>query len=335
MREREGVRTGQSGMGRRVSVVVPCYNAAPFLRETLDSALSQSQAPQEVIVVDDGSTDESATIAESYGPPVRVIRQENQGESVARNRGIEAAKGDWIAFLDADDLWAPTKLERQMEAAEPHVVCVHTNWYTFGTHRHVYDFSQIPAERRYSMEQYLLGKVAINPSSLMVPTSLPTRFPTWTRYAEDTFYFLEVAKRGRIVLVPEFLTAKRLHPGSQSAAIGVSTRWHETFETWLRQNEHRLDAQAVRAVRREMLARLVQETYRSYWKKHWRQFRALRQYLTRYGHDPTVRPLIAGKICPRPVHELKGVLHSLGRWATAHREAPGRRSRSTRASASR
>ncbi len=98
-----------------VSVVIPCYNGAPFLRETLDSVLAQTHAPLEVIVVDDGSTDASAAIAESYGPPVRVIRQQNQGESVAQNRGIDESQGRWIAFLDSDDVWKPTKLERQIQ----------------------------------------------------------------------------------------------------------------------------------------------------------------------------------------------------------------------------
>ncbi len=74
-------------MNRLVSIIIPCYNGAPFLRDALDSALRQTVPPSEVILVDDGSTDDSAAIAEAYGPPVRVIRQDNQGESVARNAG--------------------------------------------------------------------------------------------------------------------------------------------------------------------------------------------------------------------------------------------------------
>src|SRR3972149_3633636 len=98
---------------RSVSVVIPCYNGAVYLHETIESALAQTHSPLEVLVIDDGSTDDSAAIADSFGSPVRVIRQTNQGESVARNRGIDEARGDWIAFLDSDDVWNPTKLERQ------------------------------------------------------------------------------------------------------------------------------------------------------------------------------------------------------------------------------
>lgn len=94
-----------------ISIIVPCYNAEKFLRATLESALGQTRPPMEIIVIDDGSTDGSAAIAESFGPPVRVIRQANQGESVARNRGIAEAQGDYLFFLDADDLLDARSLE--------------------------------------------------------------------------------------------------------------------------------------------------------------------------------------------------------------------------------
>jgi hypothetical protein len=87
-----------------ISVVIPCYNGAKFLRATIESVLAQTYPPLEMIVVDDGSTDDSAAIAESFGPPVRVIRQTNRGVTAARNRGIAEASGDYVHFLDADDL---------------------------------------------------------------------------------------------------------------------------------------------------------------------------------------------------------------------------------------
>ena len=88
-----GCRRGSLEMPVTVSIITPCYNGAPFLHATLQSALAQTHAPLEVIVVDDGSTDESAAIAEAFGTPVRVIRQANQGESVARNRALAEARG--------------------------------------------------------------------------------------------------------------------------------------------------------------------------------------------------------------------------------------------------
>ncbi len=103
-----------------VSIITPCYNGARYLRDTLQSAVSQSRPPLEVIVIDDGSKDDSAAIAESFGPPVRVIRQTNHGESYARNRGIETARGSHVLFLDADDLLAPGALEHLAGALDGH-----------------------------------------------------------------------------------------------------------------------------------------------------------------------------------------------------------------------
>jgi hypothetical protein len=103
-----------------VSIITPCYNGARYLRDTLQSAVSQSRPPLEVIVIDDGSTDDSAAIAESFGPPVRVIRQKNHGESYARNRGLEAARGSHVLFLDADDLLGPGALEHLAGALDAH-----------------------------------------------------------------------------------------------------------------------------------------------------------------------------------------------------------------------
>lgn len=111
-------------LNQTISVVVPCHNAAPFLRETLDSLVNQTCQPQEVIVVNDGSTDESAAIADSYGQPVRVLRQENQGAGAARLAGASVAKGDLITFNDADDSAPERKIEALMEALVHHPECV-------------------------------------------------------------------------------------------------------------------------------------------------------------------------------------------------------------------
>jgi glycosyltransferase involved in cell wall biosynthesis len=101
-----------------VSGVIPCYNGGTFLVETLRSDFTQAIAPFEVLVVDNDSTGQSAAIAASFGQPVRVIRQTNQGESVARNGGIAEARGEWIALIDADDLWDADKNRRCLEASK-------------------------------------------------------------------------------------------------------------------------------------------------------------------------------------------------------------------------
>jgi hypothetical protein len=103
-------------VGSSVSVVIPTYNSGRFLAQALDSVLAQTLPPEEVIVVDDGSRDDTSDRVKPYAGRVRVIRQENQGVAAARNRGLGEATGDVIAFLDADDVWHPRKLEMQVQA---------------------------------------------------------------------------------------------------------------------------------------------------------------------------------------------------------------------------
>ena len=97
-----------------VSCIVPVYNGERYLREALDSILAQTYRPLEIIVADDGSADGTAGVVATFGDQVRYVRQHNQGPSSARNLGIRVPTGDFIAFLDADDLWHPEKLARQI-----------------------------------------------------------------------------------------------------------------------------------------------------------------------------------------------------------------------------
>lgn len=97
-----------------VSVVIPLYNARDVIRETVQSVLAQTWKDYEIVVIDDGSTDGSGDVVRSLGPALRYIRQENGGVARARNRGIATSTGVYIALLDHDDLWHPTKLEKQM-----------------------------------------------------------------------------------------------------------------------------------------------------------------------------------------------------------------------------
>jgi glycosyltransferase involved in cell wall biosynthesis len=99
-----------------VSVIIPTYNSAAYLVEAIDSVLAQTYSDVEILVIDDGSTDDTPQVIKRYGDRVRYLRQANSGVSVARNRGISESLGRYVAFLDADDTWLPQKLERQMEA---------------------------------------------------------------------------------------------------------------------------------------------------------------------------------------------------------------------------
>ena len=103
-----------------VSVVIPAHNGAQFVGEALDSVFAQTYRPIEVIVVDDGSEDDTVAVVEAYGPRVQLIRQAHSGPGGARNTGVAAAMGTYLAFLDADDLWPPGKLAAQTAVFEEH-----------------------------------------------------------------------------------------------------------------------------------------------------------------------------------------------------------------------
>src|SRR5713101_4378980 len=89
----------------RISAVIPTYNRGHIVGRAIESALGQELAPSEIIVVDDGSVDNTRSVVESYGQAVRYVRQSNRGVSAARNRGVKEAAYEWIAFLDSDDFW--------------------------------------------------------------------------------------------------------------------------------------------------------------------------------------------------------------------------------------
>ncbi len=116
-----------------VSVVIPAYNSERYIADAIKSVLAQSFRPHEIIVVDDGSSDGTARALQPFAGVIRYLYQENRGEPAARNTGMRATSGSYIAFLDADDLWAPEKLELQMAyfAAHPSCAFVYSDMTTF------------------------------------------------------------------------------------------------------------------------------------------------------------------------------------------------------------
>ena len=108
-------------MNAKVSVIIPNYNYARFIGEAIESVLAQTYQPLEIIVVDDASTDDSIKVIESFGDKVKLIRQENGGVGKARNTGARNAGGDFLAFLDADDIWLPEKIEKQIKLFQSNI----------------------------------------------------------------------------------------------------------------------------------------------------------------------------------------------------------------------
>lgn len=109
---------------KEISVVIPAYNASSHISETIESILRQSSPVGEIIVIDDGSTDNTCEILDKYNESIRLIKKENGGVSSARNLGIREAKGSWLAFVDSDDVWHPDKISLQVSALNLNENCI-------------------------------------------------------------------------------------------------------------------------------------------------------------------------------------------------------------------
>lgn len=290
-----------------VSVVIPCFNGAPFLRETLDSALSQTHSPLEVLLVDDGSTDESAAIADSFGPPVRTIRQVNQGESVARNRAIEEALGDWVAFLDADDLWHPQKLERQIAFAAEHSehVCVITGYYEFGDRVGQAGLPRELLDGAYDHE-LIAPQFTVLPSAALVRRSATTRFPIWTTFSEDGIYFNDLLQEGTFGFIDEALVGYRRHASSGQRREKNHIRACESYWRWAEQKE---DRETAERLKRKLLGQFVEAVQRAKWKRDWQQFHELRQFCTSHWPLSERRPnVLDARVLPPQLYRVKDFL---------------------------
>ncbi len=301
-----------------ISAVIPCYNGERFLGETLDRILGQTRPVAEVIVVDDGSTDGSAALAESFdrlgGPPVRVLRQANAGESVARNRGVRAASGEWVAFCDADDLWEPDRLERLLGAAGPDDVAVHSDVYRFGVARYVIHADAQPAADRYTPAGVATGNPFVTPSAVVVRRSACPQFPEWTRHAEDLLFFCELVRRGPVAFVPAPLIGYRQHAAAQSNTPGIWRSRHESVLQWLGRTPDLSPDQADR-IRTHWLrdgARIGRATLHAGDQE---AFRDWQRYLAPHrGAGPEVDAFLREPTRPLAYYRLLGLLYA-GRLA--------------------
>jgi hypothetical protein len=207
-----------------VSVVMPAYNAARTIRESLESIRSQTLSELEVIVVDDGSTDATISIVEEFRGPldITVLRQQNKGPSAARNAGIRTARGRYCSFLDADDLMLPQLLAKQCAVldADPGIGIVITNISTFseqkkdtGTRHWKFPAPEAALDR-------LLEENFVTTSAVMARTDRLLEaglFPEDRRVAEDYELWMQLVSRSRMGIIDEPLVKYRYTTGSLSS----------------------------------------------------------------------------------------------------------------------
>jgi glycosyltransferase involved in cell wall biosynthesis len=209
-----------------ISCIVPVFNGQPYLTEALESIFQQTYRPIEVIVADDGSKDETAAVAASYGDRIRYVRQDNAGAPAARNLGMSIARGEFIAFLDADDLWHPEKLNRQIAsfAACPEIDLSIT---------HIQNFwipelkEEAERYRNHRLGQAVPGYVA---ATLLARRSLFNRvgpFNSVLRHGDAQEWFLRAAERGVVIeLLPDVLVYRRFHKANTSRNVSSALDEH-------------------------------------------------------------------------------------------------------------
>jgi glycosyltransferase involved in cell wall biosynthesis len=198
-----------------ISVVIPAYNAARFLPRCLESVFAQTLKPDEIIVVDDGSTDNTAALAAELG--AKVITCRNSGISAARNTGIRNASSDWIAFLDVDDVWEPDKLERQVACIQSDTVLVYTGIRCFDDYGGRGVKSAIDPDSARKMLRYLNP---ITPSTVIARREIFMRnggFREDIRACEDWEMWVRMQKLGNFKALDYPLTGYYISPDSLSA----------------------------------------------------------------------------------------------------------------------
>jgi len=214
-----------------VSIIINNYNYARFLSAAIDSALAQTWHPLEVVVVDDGSTDDSWSVIQRYGSRVRAIRQANGGQGAAYNAGFAASRGQWVLFLDADDLLDADALQRMMALAEAEVAkvqgplrCIAADGQSLGgtVPYHAHDGDVTPIVRRFRhyaappSSGNLFRRSAIEPY-------LPMPAAAW-RYGADTVTIVLSAFHGQVATVPSPIGSYRLHTGANRRSAAPKVR---------------------------------------------------------------------------------------------------------------
>jgi glycosyltransferase involved in cell wall biosynthesis len=252
-----------------ISVIIPVFNRASEVCNAIDSALAQTLPPLEVIVVDDGSTDETPDVLTRYGDRIRVVRQSNQGVAAARNAGIAVARGDLLAFLDSDDVWLSRKLELQASRieADPELGLVHCGVDFEGTGINLDGMEGSVATEILRLERSV---IVAHGSGVMVPRRVADEvggFDARMRVSEDWDFCYRVATRYRIAFVAEPLVLHARH------ATGLQNDIAKMEHGMLLALEKAFADPAVQSLRRHTYGRLHRILSGCYFQqRQWRAF---------------------------------------------------------------
>lgn len=220
---------------RRVSAIVTAYNSEAFIAEAIQSILNQTRAVDEIVIVDDGSTDSTRrVVAEFADQGIKFIQQQNQGAGAARNKGIRETSGEYIAFLDADDIWLENKTRLQFDYLNAHpevgMVSGFARWWN--TAKNTVRISGTPVKNMRTLQrEILVHNMLGNPSMAMVRRSALEEvglFDEHIRWGQDWELWMRLVERFEAAVIPEPVTIYRWHRENLSHI----RRWERLLSYW-------------------------------------------------------------------------------------------------------
>jgi glycosyltransferase involved in cell wall biosynthesis len=224
-------------LSKTISVIIPTYNYAQYLDDAVNSALSQTLPPKEVIVVDDGSTDNTESVLRMFGDKIRYFKQENAGVSAARNRGFGESTGDFIAFFDADDIWELDKLEKQLTVfdMDHEIGLVHCGMREFDSETGQTIALHLDGQGGWAADELLLwerpvivgpgGTIIVRREAIQSVNGFDERF----KVGEDWDFCYRVARKYKVGFVPEPLVNYRRHSAAAHLNIAEMERGMSLF----------------------------------------------------------------------------------------------------------
>jgi len=344
--DRSGTEMAASVPAARVSVVIPTYNSSGRLGEAIESVLAQTYKDLEIVVIDDGSTDDTESVARSFGNRVWYFKQANQGAGAARNAGIKSSRGEYIAFLDADDLWCAEKLDQQIPLLEqdPQLGLVYSDWSVVSDDGVIEDsyLQKVPSASGYVFDE-LVQRGFILTSGVVVRRACLDDvgdFDNSLSIAQDYDLWLRICYRWKVAVVEKPLVTKRSWHGSLSSNLEKTAIERITLFEKALDNFKNMPYRSRRIVRRQLA--------RNYWDVGYYYFD---QFLFQQAREPFLASLrqnwmngralgyLAASFLPasaaKSAREFKHTLMSAGRHprtrslkaSSAPASAPSRRKR--------
>jgi len=215
-----------------ISCIIPAFNCEGYLGEAIDSVLAQTYHPVELIVVDDGSTDGTPDVAATYDRKITCLHQANRGLSTARNTGIKASAGKFLAFLDADDVWHPDKLQRQMTylAKRPHLD------FCFTGYRNFWIPELAEEERKHQGHPLVQPDGAWSICTLLTPRGVFRRYGLFCdgmRWGGGMIWILQALGKGATPgSMPDVLMYRRIHRNNLSRERVINNEFFLILRAW-------------------------------------------------------------------------------------------------------